>query len=202
MPDYTEQDLRYYNPQDKKEAAPCEEGTYLKDLDPNDPTEEYKNECAHCPQNHTCPGGDAPPVAIEEAEPECGEDYIGSLYHKMVRYAMQSCTRPSEANKPLPATVLQDINVIMDQIRVEMSTVLATECERLGGLWVDSVWIDKNPADAPDDIHDTTGHSLYKLFYSETSANTKWGYCAAIETKTESTEPDTESTESDSETAN
>jgi len=112
----------------------------------------------------------------------CGDDYVGSLYHKLARYAMQACVRPSESDRALPQTVLQDINVVMDQIRSDMSNSLSAECERLGGTWVDTVWIDEG--DGTDGCHDTTGDILFKKFYSETSANTKWGYCAETTTTT------------------
>ncbi|MBP3340709.1 MAG: hypothetical protein J6L47_03530, partial [Alphaproteobacteria bacterium] len=76
------------------------------------------------------------------------------------------------------------------------------ECDRLGGLWIDTVWQDTKtdcdllptaeqkacladiengvlfPERTPDGYHDITGNTLYKRFYDETSANTKWGYCA------------------------
>ena len=70
----------------------------------------------------------------------------------------------------------------MDSIKVEMSNSLSSECERLGGVWVDTQWVDikENNTDneGSDNIHDITGHTLYKYFYDETGANTKWGYCA------------------------
>lgn len=111
----------------------------------------------------------------------CGGDYIGSLYHKLVRYATQTCVRPSESEQSLPATVLQSVNAVMDQIRYDMSTALSAECERLGGIWVDTAWTDYliNTTNAPtsDGRHDITGDVLFKSFYSETSSNTQWGYC-------------------------
>ena len=133
----------------------------------------------------------------------CGDDYVGSLYHKLARYAMQACVRPSESDRALPQTVLQDINVVMDQIRNDMSNSLSAECERLGGTWVDTVWIDKienkiccangtcttgdGVTEFTDGCHDTTGDPLFKKFYTETSANTKWGYCAETTTTTTTT---------------
>ena len=95
---------------------------------------------------------------------QCGTDYIGSLYQKMVKYASQVCIRPSKANEPLSDTVLQDINVVMDEIRTAMSNELSKECERLGGIWVDT------PYESTD--------TLFETFYTETSANTVWGHCA------------------------
>ncbi len=114
------------------------------------------------------------------AAPQCGEDYVGSLYQKMVRYAMQTCMRPSTAENPntaIPATVLEDINVVMDSIRIDMKKALSTECDRLGGYWVDAQWQSSN-----DGTHTKTGHTLWQRFYNETGANTKWGYCADKDT--------------------
>lgn len=138
----------------------------------------------------TCTGGTTAPVCIsndnnndnyddETADSTCGNDYVGSLYHKLARYAMQACVRPSESDQALPATVIQDINVVMDKIRTDMANVLSDECERLDGIWVDTVWADTNT----DNRHDITGDELNKKFYSETSSNTKWGYCAKTTTQ-------------------
>lgn len=111
--------------------------------------------------------------SIANLTTKCGQTYIGSLYHKIARYASQACIRPSEANNPLPATVLQDINTVMDEIRHEMSTSLADECQRLGGTWYDTIWKDDNT----NTRHDTQNHWLHNKFYSDTAANTDWGYC-------------------------
>lgn len=163
------------------------------------------NRCSPCPQGYTCDGGTAdkePQTGQTPSEdtPDdnlCGDDYVGSLYHKLARYAMQTCVRPSESDQALPATVLQDINVVMDKIRVDMANALSTECERLGGKWVDTVWIDEDAScDCPtlnycptdkhftDGCHDATGDILFKKFYTETSANTNWGFCAEDHTTT------------------
>ena len=77
----------------------------------------------------------------------------------------------------IPANVLQDVNIVMDSIKVDMSTALSAECERLGGIWVDTQWVDEY--DDPG-AHDVTGDKQYKYFYDETGSNTKWGYCAEI----------------------
>lgn len=155
------------------------------------------NKCIKCPDGYTCTGGTAQPSGgeITDTDVNCGDDYIGSLYQKMVRYAMQTCVRPSEAtqeNYQLPTTVLEDVNVVMDSIRVDMAKSLSAECDRLGGIWIDTQWKDteenKSPATRAgttttgDDLHDITGHKLHKKFYEETGANTKWGYCADKET--------------------
>ena len=36
-----------------------------------------------------------------------------------------------------------------------------------------------------DNVHDKTDHVLFKYFYDETGANTKWGFCAEIPTDEE-----------------
>ena len=73
-----------------------------------------------------------------------------------------------------PTTVLEDVNVVMDQIRVDMAKALSNECERLDGVWVSTEWTDQNG----DGLHDTTGNKKYRKFYDETGANDKWGFCA------------------------
>lgn len=119
-------------------------------------------ECIKCPEGMFCPGG-------EEGYPtkkiECGVDYAGSLYHKLASYAYDVCIRPSQRGKALPHTVLQDINVVMDQIRTGMSNELSKECERLGGTWVSTAY--------------DTESSVKTLseYDKETSANKNWGYC-------------------------
>ena len=96
----------------------------------------------------------------------------------------------------------------MTQLRTDMSNALSRECERLGGIWVDTPWVDNMPnqtnetqttSDGVDDgtqsvditnqanktktksdgLHDVTGQQLYTVFYAETSANTQWGFCAS-----------------------
>ena len=145
------------------------------------------NSCVVCPSGCDCPGGgnDKQPVCNEESEEigegSCGEDYIGSLYQKVVRYAMQSCVRPSKASDSLPTVVLEDVNAVMDKVKSDMGRELSKECERLGGLWVSTIWVDIGPLDSQgqtDGTHDVTGDTLLKIFYDTTSTNTKWGYCA------------------------
>ncbi len=176
------------------------------------------NSCIACPANAQCPGGTKAPIgeSFDQEGIDCGTDYAGSLYQKVVKYATQVCIRPSDleeitaGKKDIPTTVLEDVNVVMDSIRVEMAKVLSAECERLGGVWVDTQWIDtKHPKDADsdittrapsdliegsDNIHDITGHILYKYFYDETGANTKWGYCADKEQMTATEEDEKEGT--------
>lgn len=191
-----------------KRYISCNPGYYLALNGKYNAESKVGNTCAQCPAGYTCDGGTDAPIPNTTDEPDtpvvevarmCGDDYVGSLYHKLARYAMQACVRPSESDRALPQTVLQDINVVMDQIRSDMSNSLSAECERLGGTWVDTVWIDKlenktccangicstgDGTDGTDGCHDTTGDILFKKFYSETSANTKWGYCAETTTTT------------------
>ena len=139
-----------------------------------------QNACIKCPEGATCPGGTQAPQGLEEDNSkDCGEDYAGSLYQKMVKYATQVCVRPSDydaivtGEKSIPTTVLEDVNIVMDSIRVDMAKTLSAECERLGGTWVDTQW-----AADTDSEQNKAGHRLFKYFYDETGANTKWGYCA------------------------
>ena len=188
------------------------------------------NDCTTCPADYFCPGGTAdkqPLTGNDTSTTVCGTDYIGSLYHKVARYAMQACIRPSTSKaETMPQSVLQDINIVMDKIRVDMAKSLSAECERLGGIWVNYVWTDnktdcyaldnenapdkfitscnrpendtaakittcirdkckedKTTETTPDGLHDTTGQSQFKKFYNETSANTKWGFCATDTSK-------------------
>ena len=74
-----------------------------------------------------------------------------------------------------------------------MAKELARECERLGGIWIDTERDDSNdvfgasegtpPARSggtgADTIFDKKTHETFKTFYIETSASTLWGYCAA-----------------------
>lgn len=166
----------------------CSEGYYMvaKNADGKwkyNPNEIAGNYCFRCPAAATsCPGGKAAPIYAGDSQDICGTDYVGSLYQKVVRYAMQACVRPSESSKGdyvLPTTIMQDVNVVMDSVRVAMAKELSTECDRLGGVWVDTPWVDvQRDADGQlDGLHDYTGDAQYKLFYTETSANTQWGYC-------------------------
>ena len=198
-----------------KKYTSCNSGYFMAFNGTADSTPKVGNTCLSCEVlsgNCTCDGGTATPVCetITEEIPTspddnlCGDDYVGSLYHKLARYAMQACVRPSESDAALPATVIQDINVVMDQIKTNMANTLSDECERLDGIWVDTVWVDEienttcckdntchtgdGKTKITDGCHDITGDELNKKFYSETSSNTKWGYCAKKTTTTTTTQ--------------
>lgn len=91
----------------------------------------------------------------------CG-DYLGSLYQKLVRYALQVCIRPSLSGQiyTIPTTVMEDVVTVMSSIKIDMATELATECERQGGQWVSTP-----PKEAGDNILDN---------------NIQWGYCKPL----------------------
>lgn len=122
--------------------------------------------CYECPDDWICPGGGEGTAYPKSGT--CGDNYIGSLYQKMVVYALQYCVRPSESNNQIPNEVLADVNVVMDSIKVDMATVLAAECERQNGVWTtvfDSTTItDKNTN-----------------FYNNTNADLGWGLCRSAE---------------------
>ena len=115
------------------------------------------------------------PITATDVTKDCG-DYPGSLYQRLVRYALQTCVRPSTADTNIISTdVLADVNAVMDSIRVDMGKSLATECELLGGTWVDTAWEESKDK---ENFHAKTDDYIYKKFYDETGANTDWGYCA------------------------
>ena len=174
----------------------CAKGYYLSYNGAHNSKATVGNSCEPCPSGYFCNGGiDAPaPNNDTTTDDTCGTDYIGSLYQKLVRYAMQTCVRPTESTNILPAHILQDVNMVMTETRTEMSHALSQECERLGGIWVDSPWVDEKgktvtgtngtTTETADNKHDATGQTLHTKFYSETSANTQWGFCATIDANT------------------
>jgi len=191
----------------------CQKGFYM--VSPTsgtecDPNPVRGNNCLVCQEGKECLGGTSCPTVKVDPNPggdeeengdnECG-DYPGSLYQKLVRYAQQACVRPSQSESALPSNVLQDVNVVMDSIRVDMAKALATECERQGGVWVDTIWgadtgggttragaAPTSTTDA-DIIFDKQSHKKLKKFYDETNSSTGWGYCADV-SKPESGAPE------------
>ncbi len=121
-----------------------------------------KTKCLSCPTTGgwICDGQHQP----YKDDANCGPDYVGSLYQKMVIYAMQYCVRPSESDSQhsIPIDILADVNTLMDSVRYDMATVLANECTDMGGVWV------PNTDDTSNKFQD---------FYNETNANEQWGLC-------------------------
>ena len=142
------------------------------------------NKCTPCEDGFTCDGETKnrvkkTPEDGTQSEDDC-TNYAGSLYQQIQRYAKQACVRPSTSDT-LPATVLQDINSLMDSIRSDMAKELAKECERMDGKWID--------VEAQDEDKD----KKLQLFYTETSASAKWGYCAKKDSDTTQSETEGES---------
>ena len=120
-----------------------------------------RNKCYVCPTDWYCPGGTEQP---QKHNDNCS-DYIGSLYQKMVQYALQYCVRPTEAQatNTIPIEVLADVNTVMDSIRSDMATILSKECTDLNGTWTDYTSAAEDKA--------------YIDFYNKTNADYKWGVC-------------------------
>ncbi len=132
-----------------------------------------RTRCKGCPVGAQCPGGTA---GYEYQVSGCG-DYAGSLYQKLVQYALQTCVRSGTmTSNELPYTILADINTVMDSIKSQMGRELAQECERLGGVWI------ATPLTAAELVEDT---KELEFFYSETSSNRKWGHCQKTESELE-----------------
>ena len=150
--DLLEFDNEPYMCWENREYLSCKPGFYLDLYD-------GKHKCFACP---TDDGWECDENGPHKVGVDCG-DYAGSLYQKMVNYAMQYCMRPSDAAQPnavLPISVLADVNTLMDSVRADMATILARECTDMGGTWT-------NDTSAPK----------YMDFYNETNANEKWGVC-------------------------
>jgi len=171
-----------HNIVDQKIEAECQKslqefGTKLCTVQSIDTTHSYPYACrTYAPGDQT--------YAIQKScnsssnASGCG-DYIGSLYQTFVNYAMQVCVRPSEyetmvTNWSIPTLVLQDINIVMDKMRISMGQELARECERFDGTWVTNPYTD-------------TSIKLREQFYSATGANNQWGYCKEPTNKTKAT---------------
>lgn len=183
----------------RKKYTSCKTGYYMVNADGNKVI--YKetgyagadqgNRCVKCPaagcpvyvaseQGSSDPASDNQPSS--KPEKTCGEDYAGSLYQKVVRYAIQACMRPTEIEEhninyktsTVPTILLQDVNATMDLIKASMSSSLKSECERLGGYWVATQW--------NNNYTENMGIKLLSRFYNETGANPKWGYCANTKT--------------------
>ncbi len=128
----------------------------------------HTNKCYTCPDGWSCIDGNMRPTGSAE---NCG-NYIGSLYQKMVVYALQYCVRPSEASNSIPNEVLGNVNMVMDSIRADMASVLATECEKLDGIWVKDF-----AKEDEDTCEPTSAYEKNTKFYDATNANLCWGLC-------------------------
>ena len=135
--------------------------------------------CHVCPTGQLCPGGTQPPLKGKDSDLyySCGEYYIGSLYHQLVRYALQNCTRPSNSTGVLSESLLGDVDNAMKTVQAKIVATLLKECEDKNGVWVETPWIDTDL----NGYHDRTKDVLLESFYSATGANKLWGYCKPAE---------------------
>ena len=143
----------------------CHMGYYLEN-----------NNCKVCNPDDYCPGGTA--KAIKQADnplyAQCGINYIGSIYHMLVRQALQNCIRSTQTmDTVLPATIMSDVESTMATLRSSLSNELSKECDKFNGIWVPTAWQDNNY----DGRHDVTNDTLLISFYTETGTNKLWGYC-------------------------
>lgn len=97
---------------------------------------------------------------------ECS-DYSGSLYEMLVNYAVNMCVRPSLQTdlETVPENILADINSVMDSLSVNMTVILRTECEGMGGTWKDN----KSSA--------TPEPARLNSYEKNVNSNDDWGYC-------------------------
>ncbi len=132
----------------------------------------WQNACYKCPGGFSCAGGAELPRSEDGT---CAAGYMDSLYQKMVVYALQYCVRPSTAsvNPILPNEVLADVNRLMDTVRSDMATVLAAECDRLGGEWTTN-FAKVEGSDLCEPVDSDVKHTT---FYDATGASLCWGLC-------------------------
>ena len=136
--------------------------------------ENTANECRTCPSEAFCSGGTNAPVSLnDELYRKCGQYYIGSLYQKLVMYALQNCTRTTNTTNVLSESLLAEVDTVAKSVRSSLIKMLSKDCTDLNGKWVDSLWTD----DDNDGYHDITGDALLYDFYVTTGANKLWGYC-------------------------
>ena len=110
---------------------------------------------------------------IKDSDYITGDDNCTTdLYHQMVKYASQVCIRPSistdDTLTEIPTLVLQDVNIVMDKLRIEMHRALSAECEKYGGTWV------AIPYD--ESLRVKTQEHFDKLV----TYDKKWGYCQDV----------------------
>ena len=163
----------------RKKYTSCNFGYYLYNSNSTEPYQFSLNaatECRPCPAQCNCPGKTYAPESINaEIYENCGQYYIGSLYQQLVIYALQNCVRTTDTSNVLSKSLLAEVDKVAKSVRKSLITMLADECDDLGGKWVDSVWQDENS----NGYHDKTGDVLFYDFYVATGANKLWGYCKA-----------------------
>lgn len=131
-------------------------------------------ECRACTSDLICPGGKKGPISINaDLYTTCGEYYVGSLYQQLVIYALQNCTRTSDTSNVLSESLLAEVDKVAKSVKQSLISILSKDCSDLNGIWVDSVWQDKDN----NGYHDITGDVLFNSFYTATGANKLWGYC-------------------------
>ena len=155
----------------------CKYGYYLYSED-SVSEDGYNNtaatECHLCPATKICSGGTSWPISIDEdLYEQCGQYYIGSLYQKLVTYALENCRRPSETSSAVSKSLLADIDNVMNSLRPKLVEELSKECSTQSGTWIDLPWEDQDG----DGLHDHTGDALLSEFYLTTGTNGLWGYC-------------------------
>ncbi|MBQ0013154.1 MAG: hypothetical protein KBS86_01095 [Proteobacteria bacterium] len=148
------------------------------------------NKCLTCTDENMIPESTCK-ISKSESQSDtsdgCNDNgqYVGSLYQKLVRYALQVCIRQSQsgASATVPETVLQDISSLMYEVTADMGKELAKECERLGGIWISTPF-------ASIESEEQVQSKLLKIFYDNTASNKQWGYCTNPETE-ETTDDET-----------
>lgn len=150
----------------------CDNSNTLCYANPNESV--YATECRICPVGFICTGGTNEPDDISKTlYNSCGVHYVGSLYQKMVIYALQNCMRSSSTATTLPESILADVDITVNEVKTALAKELSEECDNQNGLWVDIQWVDENS----DGVHDTTGDKLLLPFYETTGSHKLWGYC-------------------------
>lgn len=158
----------------RKKYTSCRPGYYLYSAATDTFSLNAATECRSCPTNLICPGQTSEPVDINDTlYQNCGQYYIGSLYQQLVVYALQNCTRTTNTASVLSESLLAQVDSVAKSIKSALVPMLSKECTDMGGVWIDSQWIDENN----DGYHDTNGNVLFGNFYVVTGANKLWGYC-------------------------
>lgn len=151
----------------------CNVGFYLCDAN-RTYVSDNATACCLCNPGDVCLGGQSGPnSSYTNVYDLCGYHYIGSLYQKLVTYALHNCMRTTNETNTVSNIILMDITKLMTEIRTAMLQELSKECDKLDGIWVDVMWQDNNR----DGIHDSTRDELLYEFYTKTNTHKLWGYC-------------------------